>query len=150
MKSEAVIVDVDGTLAQFDPTKVQQWVLGKEKQWAPFFEHMSTAAAIENVVKLVNILKQQGQQIIICSGRPDSYRQHTIAWLNKQNIPFDAMYLRPDGSDALNDEQVKDQLLVNMNEDGFKPWLVLDDRDAVVAHWRKLGLTCLQCAPGDF
>jgi octaprenyl-diphosphate synthase len=27
---------------------------------------------------------------------------------------------------------------------------VIDDRKSVVERWRKLGLTCLQCAPGDF
>ncbi len=64
--------------------------------------------------------------------------------------PFDAMYLRPEGDDHVDDEKVKAALLNQMHRDGFAPWLVLDDRDAVVAQWRALGLTCLQCAPGDF
>jgi hypothetical protein len=45
---------------------------------------------------------------------------------------------------------VKKALLEQIHVDGFSPWLVLDDRDAVVKGWRNLGLTCLQCAPGDF
>ncbi len=150
MKTEAVIVDVDGTLAVFDPRQVQHWVLGVEKHWEPFFKYMSEAAVIEEVAKLVKILKAQGQQILICSGRPDAYRQHTIDWLERQNIPFDALYLRPDNADHLSDEQVKDQLLKKMHFDGYRPWLVLDDRDAVVNYWRSVGLTCLQCARGDF
>jgi len=27
---------------------------------------------------------------------------------------------------------------------------VLEDRNSMVSHWRKLGLTCLQVAEGDF
>jgi len=146
----AVIVDVDGTLAEFHPHQVSDWVLGSQKQWEPFFAHMAEAPVIEAIAKLVNILKAQGQQIVICSGRPDSHREHTLRWLERHSIPFDAMYLRPEGDDHEDDETVKEALLERMRSDGFAPWLVLDDRDAVVAQWRALGLTCLQCAPGDF
>lgn len=146
----AVIVDVDGTLAEFHPHQASDWVLGSQKQWEPFFAHMAEAPVIEAVAKLVKILKAQGQQIVICSGRPDSHREHTQRWLERHTIPFDAIYLRPEGDDHVDDEEVKTALLNQMRHDGFAPWLVLDDRDAVVTQWRALGLTCLQCAPGDF
>ncbi|GAB3483527.1 phosphatase domain-containing protein [Marinomonas epiphytica] len=150
MTAQAVIVDLDGTLAEFDHTKVAHWVLGPEKHWDPFFEYMKEANVIENVLHLVNILKQQGQKIVICSGRPESHKAHSLAWIEKHNIPCDGIYLRPEGADAMPDEAVKQALLAQIKEDGFAPWLVLDDRDAVVRSWRKLGMTCLQCAPGDF
>ncbi|MGB2065714.1 hypothetical protein MGA5115_02018 [Marinomonas gallaica] len=150
MKHSAVIVDLDGTLAQFNPEEVKHWVLGKEKHWDPFFEYMQNAPVIENVLKLVNILKASGEKVLICSGRPASHQQHSEQWMLENNIPFDGVYLRPVNADHLPDEVVKQQLLERIHADGFTPWLVLDDRDAVVAQWRKLGLTCLQCAPGDF
>ena len=150
MTKHAVIVDLDGTLAEFDHTQVAHLVLGAEKHWDPFFEYMKDAAVIENVLRLVTILKQQGQNILICSGRPESHKQHSVDWMEKHNIPFDGVYLRPDYADEVPDEEVKKVLLQKIHDDGFSPWLVLDDRDAVVAGWRNLGLTCLQCAPGDF
>lgn len=150
MNKNAVIVDLDGTLAEFNPTKVSHWVLGAEKHWDPFFEYMKDAAVIEDVLRLVKILKQQGQSILICSGRPESHQQYSVDWLIKHNIPFDGIYLRPDNADEVPDELVKKALLEKIKLDGFSPWLVLDDRDAVVKGWRDLGLTCLQCAPGDF
>jgi phosphoglycolate phosphatase-like HAD superfamily hydrolase len=150
MNKNAVIVDLDGTLAEFDHTEVGHWVLGAEKHWDPFFEHMKHAPVIKDIQCLVDILKQQGQHILICSGRPESHKQHSVTWLEKHNIPFDGIYLRPDGADAMPDEEVKKNLLEKIHSDGFLPWLVLDDRDAVVNGWRDLGLTCLQCAPGDF
>ncbi|WCN12962.1 polynucleotide kinase [Marinomonas mediterranea] len=150
MKKSAVIVDMDGTLAEFDPEYVKEWVLGREKQWGPFFEHMKNAPVIENILKLVLILKQQGEHILICSGRPESHKKESIDWMNKHGVPFDGVYLRPMDADNKPDEDVKKALLDKIHADGFEPWLVLDDRDAVVAQWRALGLTCLQCAPGDF
>ncbi|AEF53166.1 HAD family acid phosphatase [Marinomonas posidonica] len=150
MSPNAVIVDLDGTLAEFDPQQVAHWVLGAEKHWDPFFDHMKEAPVIENILRLVKILKQQGQNILICSGRPTSHEEHSITWLKRHNIPFDGIYLRPDGVDGMPDEEVKKFLLEKIEADGFEPWLVLDDRDAVVAGWRQLGLTCLQCAPGNF
>ncbi|EXJ09739.1 hypothetical protein [Nitrincola nitratireducens] len=76
-KYSAVIVDVDGTLAEFDPEEVRHWVLGEEKHWDAFFDHMETAAPIDAVVKLVRILHQQGQKILICSGRPETHMART-------------------------------------------------------------------------
>lgn len=150
MIKNAIIVDLDGTLIEFDHTQVAHWVLGPEKHWNSFFEYMKNAPAIQDVLRLVNILKAQGHSILICSGRPESHKNHSIDWLNKYNVPYDGIYLRPNNADEMSDEEVKKILLKKIYHDGFKPWLVLDDRDAVVKGWRDLGLTCLQCAPGDF
>ncbi|WP_417584402.1 HAD family acid phosphatase [Nitrincola sp.] len=128
-----VIVDVDGTLAEFNPQEVHHWVLGDEKHWDPFFAHMADAKPIEPICQLVKLLKQQGQQIVICSGRPDSHRQHTLDWLIQYDIPFDAVFLRGHGEDQEKDEVVKSRLLDQIRAEGFNPWLVLDDRDSVVS-----------------
>lgn len=150
MTIPAIIVDVDGTLAAFDPERVRDWVLGEQKHWQPFFEHMENAPVIESVANLVRLLRAQDQAILICSGRPESYRQATLGWLDRNRIPYHQAYLRPDGHDHVADETVKESLLMQMHIDGYSPWLVLDDRDAVVQQWRNLGLTCMQCASGDF
>lgn len=147
---ECVIVDIDGTLAEFDAEAVRQWVLSEEKQWLPFFEHMAQALPSVAISRLVGILSARRQKIVICSGRPASFQHYTQTWLEQHSIPFDALYLRPDDEDHLPDEVVKKRLLQRIREDGYQPWLVIDDRQAVVDFWRAEGLTCLQCAPGDF
>jgi len=145
-----VIFDIDGTLAAFEPEQVAQWVLGEEKQWQPFFDFMANAAVNADLQKLAKLLDAQQQTILICSGRPASYRAETESWLQQHGIPYQATYLRPDDQDHLPDEEVKAQLLQQMRADGYQPWLVIDDRQAVVDFWRRSGLTCLQCAPGAF
>lgn len=150
LTEQCVIVDIDGTLAEFDAEAVREWVLGPEKQWQPFFAHMAEALPSVAISRLVGLLSAQQQKIVICSGRPASFQRHTQEWLERHCIPFDALYLRPDGEDTLPDEVVKKTLLQQIKVDGYAPWLVIDDRQAVVDFWRAEGLTCLQCAPGDF
>ncbi len=150
MTQECVIVDVDGTLAEFNAEYVKDWVLGSQKEWVPFLEFMADARPVSEIKRLVDILKASGQTIAICSGRPEKYKAYTIAWLEKHQIPFDKVYLRAESDDHVKDEEVKEKLLMQMHKDGLKPWLVLDDRSDVVQFWRDAGLCCLQCAPGDF
>jgi len=150
MTKKCVVVDVDGTLAEFNPKKVESWVLGEIKQWDAFFDYMRDALPVTNIVKLVRSLAEKGEVIIICSGRPESHKQHTLDWLDKHCIPYDGIYLRSKGKDADCDAVVKKQLLTEIQKDGYSPWLILDDRRHVVNFWRDAGFTCLQVAPGDF
>lgn len=145
-----VIFDVDGTLATFDADRLGHLVHGAEKHWDDFHDAMADAPAIVPVVRLLRHLKAQGEQIVICSGRPVGWQARTEAWLRQAEIPFDAVYLRQPDEDPLPDPEAKASALCRIHADGFEPWLVVDDRSSVVAFWRAAGLTCLQCAPGDF
>jgi len=145
-----VVFDVDGTLAEFDAAKLGHLVHGVEKQWDAFHMAMADAPPIAPIAKLMRRLKQSGETIVICSGRPDGWAEHTIAWLHKHDLPFDGVYLRAKDQDAASDPDVKRQALAQMQADGLAPWLVIDDRSSVVDAWRAEGLACLQCAPGDF
>jgi len=145
-----VVFDVDGTLAHFDADQLGHLVHGDEKHWQAFHEAMAEAAEIAPVAKLLRRLKEVGETIVICSGRPEGWSEFTIAWLQKQDLAFDAVYLRAAGADADSDPDVKRALLKKMRADGFDPWIVVDDRSNVVEAWRNEGLVCLQCAPGQF
>ena len=76
----------------------------------------------------------------------------TIQWLNKFDVPFDVIKLRPDNKEFkfMPDDELKkrwlDQLFTN-TEDIL---CVFDDRDKVVKMWRDSGLTCFQVAEGNF
>ncbi|UYV38288.1 polynucleotide kinase [Rhodobacteraceae bacterium D3-12] len=145
-----VVFDVDGTLAEFDADRLGYLVHGKEKLWDEFHDAMASAALIEPIAQLMRRLKDSGETIVICSGRPKGWIAHTVAWLRKHELPFDGIYLRADDQDEASDPDVKRRALEEMKADGFAPWLVVDDRSSVVQAWRDEGLVCLQCAPGDF
>jgi beta-phosphoglucomutase-like phosphatase (HAD superfamily) len=145
-----VVFDVDGTLAEFDAGRLGHLVHGVEKQWDAFHDAMADAPLIAPVAKLMRRLKDSGETIVICSGRPRGWAEQTIAWLRKHDLPFDGIYLRAEGQDEASDPDVKRRALSEMKADGLIPWLVIDDRSSVVEAWRAEGLVCLQCAPGDF
>jgi len=145
-----VVFDVDGTLAEFDAETLGHLVHGVEKHWDEFHIAMADAPLIAPVAKLMQRLKDSGEIIVICSGRPQGWADYTIAWLRKHNLPFDGIYLRDADQDDASDPEVKRHALAQMKADGLRPWIVIDDRSSVVAAWRAEGIICLQCAPGDF
>ncbi|ATI43632.1 polynucleotide kinase (plasmid) [Pacificitalea manganoxidans] len=147
---DCVIFDIDGTLAEFDAPRLGHLVHGIDKQWDAFHDEMHAAAVIGPVARLAERLRAQGEAIVLCSGRPRGWQHRTEAWLQKAGIAYDAIYLRAEDQDHASDPEVKQSLLDEIRADGYAPWLVVDDRTAVVAFWREAGLTCLQCAPGDF
>ena len=118
---DAVVFDMDGTLAHFDADALGHLVHGVEKQWDAFFDAMDHAKPIENIEKLLRILHASGHAILICSGRPAGWQHRSEAWLRAHDIPFDGMYLRPMDADHRTDEEVKEDLLAKIIEDGFNP-----------------------------
>lgn len=142
---KAVIFDIDGTLS--DPTHRLHHVTGSRRDWGAFFAEMGGDGLHEDVRQLLLCLEQE-HEILLCSGRPDDYREVTEGWLTQHGISYAALYMRPAG-DHRPDHEVKAQLLRGMCEDGYEPWLVIDDRPSVVAMWREQGLTCLQCRDWD-
>lgn len=142
----SVIFDIDGTLA--DLTHRLHFVTGDRRDWGAFFEGMADDGCYADIRDLVFALGRDGNRILLCSGRPDNYRAATETWLSNHDIPYDALYMRP-ADDTRPDFIVKAQLLAGMREDGYEPWLTIDDRPSVVSMWREQGLTCLQCRDWD-
>lgn len=143
----AVIFDMDGTLA--DCTHRLHWVRGTEKKnWKKFFEGVSEDEPRPEIVRLAQELSEKNA-IIIASGRPEELRRATTAWLEKYDIPFDAIFLRPK-NDFRQDSVVKGEMIEFIRAQDFDPWLAVDDRQSAVDSWRELGLCCLQCDEGDY
>ena len=132
---EAVLCDVDGTLA--------------EHQRSPHdYARLGTDLLIQPIADLVRVLSIEFP-IIVVSARPGEYRQATLDWLYRYGVPFRDLLMRAEG-DRREDSVVKEELFRTHIEPVYRVKWVLDDRDRVVAMWRRLGLTCLQCAEGDF
>jgi predicted kinase len=151
---KAVIFDIDGTLAD---VKHRLHYLENGKDWNGFFSQMHDDPVIEPVAELARLLyagisngiKQPfDYAILIVSARPDDYRFETGKWLNANHIPFQKLYMRKSG-DFRRDDIVKAEILQQILDDGYEPFLVVDDRPMVVDMWRSHGITTLQCAPDE-
>lgn len=146
-KPEAVIVDIDGTVADVEHRR--HFVADRYgKDWTSFFEAMVDDPPKEEVIRVVENLSEDNE-IIFVSGRPDTYRDQTFAWLSEfcDSIPF-TLYMRK-GGDTRADYIVKREILNEIRQH-FDVWLCLDDRQSVVDMWRSEGITTFQVAPGDF
>jgi predicted kinase len=145
-KGRCIIVDIDGTLADCRH-RLHHVLPGGKRDWQAFFEAMGDDLPIGPVVDLVMAAFLE-YKIVLSSGRPADHRRETIHWLNLYGIGFDDLYMRPAG-DTRPDHVVKREMLDKIREDGYEPFIVIDDRPSVVNMWREAGLICLQTAPGE-
>jgi hypothetical protein len=87
--------------------------------------------------------------LIVVSGRDETARRATEAWLTFNGIPFDRLLLRRKG-DQRADHLVKAEIYDAYIALHFEVIGVVDDRRSVVEMWRSRGLVCFQVAEGDF
>ncbi|UTW54814.1 HAD family acid phosphatase [Kordiimonas sp. SCSIO 12610] len=143
-----VIFDIDGTLA--DISHRRHFVMGDNQNWAAFFKEMGDDTPNKPVVGLYQTLTVSNvYDLIIVSARPENYRLLTEQWLVWNGIEFDRLIMRPE-KDYRPDTEIKKEILDLLLSEGREIAFVVDDRDSVVDMWRENGITCLQCAPGDF
>ena len=102
-----------------------------------------------DVVFIIRRLMETGSTIIFTSARNERHRDVTESQLRAAGIEFSQLFLRPDG-DFRSDDGFKEEVLDALLANDWKPDMVFDDRDQVVAMWRRRGLTCVQVAKGDF
>lgn len=129
-----IICDLDGTLALFGDAN-------------PYDRDFSKDIINDTIALIVE--KWDDVDIFIVSGRKDTFRDQTLAWLKKADIPFDMLKMRK-ADDNRKDAIVKREIYEENIKNEYNVLFVLDDRNQVVEMWRSLGLTCLQVADGDF
>ncbi|APC46371.1 polynucleotide kinase [Streptomyces phage BRock] len=135
--ARAIVVDIDGTLAEHVAR-------------SPYdYSRVHTDAVHEHIRKLVDLYWEDGYEVIVLSGRPDTCREATEQWLENAGIFYTDLYMRA-GNDGRNDADVKQDLFDMHVRNQYRVHVWLDDRDRVVRRIRKLGVNVLQVAPGDF
>lgn len=139
----AIIVDID-------------WTIAKMEGRSPYdYSKVGTDSVHWDVVKLIEyytewFFHEMGQsiKIILCSGRPDSCRNATEAWLEANKIDYDELHMRA-SDDKRKDCQVKYEILLDLIKK-FNILASFDDRMQVVTMWREAWLRCFQVANWNF
>jgi phosphoglycolate phosphatase-like HAD superfamily hydrolase len=142
--NKIVICDIDGTIA--DLTHRLHYIQGETKDWDSFFAACGDDTPHEDVIDLVRLIPHD-MPIYLFSGRSDTTRAATEAWLEQNNVPYDQLRMRKAG-DYRPDYEVKADMLRGLTPDDV--WFILDDRDQVVNMWRDKGFRVLQVADGKF
>ena len=84
---DAVIADLDGTLC--DVSEILHLVEGEERDFHAFHAASADCASVEAVVEAVRAAKATGRGILIVTGREFIWRDLTLDWLAKHEIPYD-------------------------------------------------------------
>ena len=144
-KPKAILVDIDGTMALMNGRGPFDW-------WAVGSD-VPNQAIVDLVWAYSRSPWTDGVEVIFMSGRDEVCREETQKWLSELGFGTMKLFMRPslpDGVQQPADNVVKLALFDEHIRHNYNVQFVLDDRNQVVDMWRKLGLTCLQVAPGDF
>lgn len=148
MKQKAIIIDLDGTLADCEHRK--QFIEGVKKDWKSFLKDENIIQDKLNHWCASIITNFKGShKIILVTGRNEATRAITTEWLSKHDQYFDGLFMRKD-RDWRQDAVIKEELFKLYIEPKFDVTFCVDDRKQVVDMWRRLGLICLQCDEGEF
>lgn len=154
MKRKGIIVDLDGTLCNNEHRR--HHVEKEKKDWDAFYAGIDNDERNEWCAKLVVAMDLMGYGTLFVTGRPEKYRDVTAEWLLRIGFPFgldnmehSRLLMRADG-DFRQDSIVKTEIYKTKIEPHYGILFCIDDRKQVVDTWRALGLTCLQCAEGNF
>ena len=142
-----IIFDLDGTLALINHRR--HFVEGEKKDWDAFFQACLKDEPNIPIIKLAHELHDAGNSIEIWSGRSDVVKKETVFWLAYYVLDRFKLKMRPKG-DFTPDDVLKEQWLNESPQEFKDNLIVFDDRDKVVAMWRRRGITCCQVAEGDF
>ena len=147
------IFDLDGTLADCEHRK--HLIQGPRPNWDLFFAYCTSDTPILTVITTMDTMLRTDVDVWIWSGRSENVRTETENWLYENTAMTHGEIhantkMRPSG-DTTPDEALKESWLNEMDQrDRQRLVAVFDDRNKVVAMWRKRGVTCFQVAPGDF
>lgn len=143
-----VVFDMDGTLAEVTHRRhfVRDLPAGQKPDWDAFFKACPDDTPRQAVVEKLLAAKAAGHDVIVCSARPEPYRDMTAAWLGKYGIPYDRLIMRRN-RDYRPDEIVKKEFL-DKYLDRTKIVKVYDDRPKIVRMWRAEGLDCEDVGDG--
>lgn len=161
----AYIFDIDGTIADckhrlhyikppaglvhFEPGETD-W----KPDWDSFYDNCDKDEEIQPVCEVLAALAEAGFDILFVTGRPESCRQKTMAWLKEHfgvnMTDSHKLFMRLPEHGFRADYVSK---ACNYNERIKHKWKVLgafEDRDQCVRMWRDLGIQCFQVADGAY
>lgn len=133
---DAIIVDIDGTLAHSEHRSPFDW------------NRVGEDRLDKGVNEVVCAMEERGYTIIVLSGRDSACLDITEDWLKKAKVPYDHIYMRAEG-DIRKDSIVKKELFDDNIKGKYNIRFVLDDRLSVCRMWYDLGLTLLRVGNPD-
>lgn len=132
-KKGAVCFDMDGTLN--DVRGVRHFLDGKYKDFDAFHRMSEFEPANDDVVQMALDAHASGYSVLITTARSEPYRETTQKWLDDRNIPYENIFMRPEG-DYRSDYEVKKDMFQEISEH-YDVVRCVDDNPQAIQAWRE-------------
>ena len=142
------IFDLDGTLV--DISHRRHFVENRANRWDEFHRACVDDTPIQPVCDIANTLIASGADVYVFSGRSDIVIDETVTQLDWLIPGFYNLRMRRHKNYTPDDVLKESWLNELATDDRARLVCTFDDRDRVVAMWRRNGIVCCQVAPGDF
>jgi uncharacterized HAD superfamily protein len=141
---KTAIIDIDGTIS--DGRHRLHFVRpgpGEKRDNAAFHSRCGEDPVIPSMIRLVHSLADYNN-IVLCTGRPDTYREATMDWLDNNAVPYDELHMKRPDQENTPAVEYKLGVLRALQAKGHDVFLAIEDQASVVAMWRANGVHCLQ------
>jgi len=140
---QAIIFDMDGTLADVNP--IRHYVSGDKKDFNSFHNASVWVRPNQNILALNHAINDR-VAILIVTARNERFRMVTSAWLEKYKVRYDRLYMRKN-CDSRADYLVKHTIFNQIIADGYEVVAAVDDNPNVIALWKEKQLVVIE-VPG--
>lgn len=142
----SVVFDMDGVLS--NAANRQHYLTQREPDWVGFFEACGDDELIEGTSHLMDVI-DPSVVVVLMTARPLSVQPQTLAWLDRYNLSWDLLVMRP-GSDYVQSRVFKRTGIYELREYGFDIQLTLEDDPRNVEMFREEGVPTLYIHSGYY
>lgn len=134
--TEAVIVDVDGTLC--DVTGIRHYVTADpiKRNFEAFHKASALCPPISDTLHWVDAHRDAGRAILVVTARKQKWEYLTQVWLRKWGVEHDGLFLRAN-ADERRDDAVKTDILSAIRGLGYNVVAAIDDNPTVIKLWER-------------
>lgn len=139
-----IIIDIDNTLCNSN----ERFELAKKPNGKPDWDIAHNPTLIEKdkpfypMIDLAKQYKQNGFEVIILTGRPESVERVTKEWLRKYEIEYDQLIMRNRSSHFLKASIYKKKMYETIIKSDV--FCAYDDDEDIIQMWNSLGIPCFK------
>jgi uncharacterized HAD superfamily protein len=139
MMRDAVIFDIDGTLADVDEF-LHHLVHRPDspRDWEGFHTAVGEAKVKQDVLSMLHLYQMRGVHIILLTSRNVEWHGETVAWLKRNNIDYDVLMMRSKG-DRRSAPEFKEDRFKKIMQD-WNIVQVFDDHPGVCGVAEEIGI----------
>lgn len=144
--STCAIFDMDGVLS--DATGRQHLLSWPRRDWDAFFEAAGQDTVFSDTNALLGMLSDS-LQIVVVTARPLSIRPSTTDWLERHEVAYDLLVMRPQ-FDRRASAAYKKSAVDELRTFGFDPRIGFEDDVRNVEMFRAQGVPCVYIHSGYY